>query len=281
MCFPVLCRIVRVQAAGLNTGLSARRAANADVENEDREETMTYSPLRRAAAPWLLVGAVAVLAACSPPTAKTSQAPASVPAAPAKPVLPKVPAGDYTLDKAHASLVFKVNHLGFSHYTARFADFDASLKFDPAHPEAASVTATIDPRSLTLNTPPAGFKDELLGKAWFDTAQYPAITFRSTKVEVTGADTAKVAGDFTLHGVTKPVVLEVAFNGGYPGFAMDPHARIGFSAHGVFNRSDFGMGFGVPAAGTTMGVSDAVDFNIEAEFTGPPFVAPTAATPGT
>lgn len=229
---------------------------------------------------WLVAGAAAALAACSPPTAKKTEAPAaaSAPMA-AKPAAPQVPAGDYKLDPAHASLEFKVSHMGFSHYTARFTDFDASLKFDPAHPEASSVEATIDPRSLALNAPPAGFKDELTGKSWLDSAQFPAITYRSTKVEVTGANTARITGDFTLHGVTKPVVLEATFNGGYPGFAMDPHARVGFSAHGVFKRSDFGVAFGIPAPGTTMGVSDEVEVNIETEFSGPAWVAPKAAAP--
>ena len=228
---------------------------------------------------WLVAGAAAVLAACSPPTAKKTEPPAAAASAPAaaKPAAAQAPAGDYKLDPAHASLEFKVSHMGFSHYTARFTDFDAKLKFDPAHPETSSVEATIDPKSLALNAPPAGFKDELTGKSWFDAAQYPAITFRSTKVEVTGANTAKITGDFTLHGVTKPVVLEAVFNGGYPGFAMDPHARIGFSAHGVFKRSEFGMGYGVPAPGSNMGVSDEVEVNIEAEFSGPAWVAPKAA----
>jgi len=230
---------------------------------------------------WLMAGAVAALAACSPPAAKKADAPAaaaSAPAPAAKPVAPDVPAGDYKLDPTHASLDFKVNHLGFSHYTARFTDFDAKLKFDPAHPEASSVEASIDPKSLTLPRPPAGFKDELIGKGWLETAQFPAITFRSTKVEVTGANTAKITGDLTLHGVTKPVVLETTFNGGYAGHAMDPHARIGFSAHGVIKRSDFGVVYGIPAPGTTMGVGDEVEVNIEAEFSGPPLAtAPKAA----
>jgi polyisoprenoid-binding protein YceI len=238
---------------------------------------MTHSnPGLRGAAAWLLTGAIAVLAACSPPTAKKAEAPAA-PAATAKPAPPQVPAGDYTLDKSHANLEFKVNHLGFSHYTARFADFDAKLKFDPAHPEASTVEATIDPRSLALPTPPAGFKGELTGKAWLDAGQYPAITFRSTNVEVSGVYSAKVTGDFTLHGVTKPVTLDVVFNGGYAGHPMDPHARVGFSAHGTFNRSDFGIAFGVRAPGTTMGVSDAVDVSIEAEFSGPPLATAPAA----
>ena len=252
---------------------------------------MTYSTVRPRArrVSWLTAGAAALaLAACSPadkkaeaPAASSAPAPAAASAATAdKFVMPKVPAGDYKLDPTHASLDFKVNHLGFSNYTARFSDFDAKLKFDPANPSASSVEATIDPKSLSLPNPPPGFKDELTGKAWLDAAQYPAITFRSTKVEVTGANTAKVTGDFTLHGVTKPVVLDATFNGGYAGHPMDPHARIGFSAHGVFKRSDFGIAYGVPAPGTTMGVSDAVDVQIEAEFSGPPLAdakAPTAA----
>ena len=217
----------------------------------------------------LAVVAASALTACSPPAAKKAEAPVAPAAAPAKPAAPQVPAGDYTLDKYHSTVVFKVSHMGFSQYTAQFAAFDAKLKFDPADPAAASVEATIDPRSLTIPSPPAGFHDELIGSAWLDSAKYPAITFRSTKVEVTGANTARITGDLTLHGVTKPVVLDTTFNGGYAGFAMDPHARVGFSAHGVFKRSDFGMGFGVPAPGSTMGVGDAIDVRIETEFSGP------------
>ncbi|MEN3950514.1 YceI family protein [Iodidimonas sp. SYSU 1G8] len=181
-----------------------------------------------------------------------------------------VPGGAYTLDKAHASLTFSVNHLGFSWYTARFAEFDAKLRFDPADVSAASVEATIDPNSLELPSPPPGFTETLKGPEWLDTAKYPTITFKSTKVEPTGEQTARITGDFTLHGVTRPVTLEATFNGGYAGHEMDPNARIGFSATGSFNRSDFGIAYGVPAPGTTMGVSDQVKVVIEAEFTGPP-----------
>ena len=187
-------------------------------------------------------------------------------------------AGGYVLDKAHTSVSFKVSHLGFSHYTARFSRIDGKLAFDPAKPAAMAVEASIDPLSLELNAPPAGFHDELMGKAWFNAAAFPAITFRSTKVEPTGANTAKVTGDFTLHGVTKPVVLEVTYNGGYPPSSFDPGGRIGFSAHGVFKRSAFGISAGIPAPGTTMGVSDDVEVMIETEFSQPtPAKAPAAA----
>jgi len=178
---------------------------------------------------------------------------------------PQPPAGSYTIDKAHTSVTFRVSHLGFSRYTARFGHVDGRLKFDPAHPSAMAVVATIDPKSLELNTPPAGFHDQLMGKSWFDAAAFPAITFKSTKVAVTGANTAKVTGDFTLHGVTRPVTLDVTYNGGWPANAMDG-ARVGFSAHGVIKRSAFGMGFGLPAPGTNLGVSDDVEVMIETEF---------------
>lgn len=213
--------------------------------------------------------ALMALVACSkpaPPAAETSASASSS----STPSIDKIPAGDYHTDPMHSSLVFTVNHLGYSHYTAKFVKFAAQLKLDPAHPELASLTAEIDPLSLELNAPPAGFHDELMGKGFFEAAQFPKATFASTKVELTGANTAKVTGDFTLHGVTKPVTMDVTFNGGYPGMSMDPQARIGFSAHGVLKRSDFGISAGIPAPGTNMGVGDEVDFRVETEMLGPP-----------
>ncbi len=205
--------------------------------------------------------AVLTLAACSPPPAAPVQDAAKPAAAPAS----TAPAGAYTVDHSHASVVFEVNHLGFSHYTAGFDKLDGKLAFDPANPAAMTVEATIDVASLDVNTPPAGFLDELLGTMFFDAKQFPTITFKSTKVEPTGPATAKVTGDLTLHGVTKPVTLDATFNGGWSANAYDGN-RVGFSAKGVLKRSDFGMGVGLPAPGTTMGVFDDVDVAIEAEF---------------
>lgn len=222
----------------------------------------------------LSVFTVLALIACSPkPAEKKADAPAAPTASVPKPPKADIPAGDYTLDKTHASLTFKVSHLGFSNYTASFADFDAKLRFDQANAAASSLEATIDPKSLTLPAPPPGFQKDLTGPQWLDAARYPAITFKSTRIETTGADTGKVTGDLTLHGVTKPVTLDVTYNGGYVGHPMDPNARIGFSAKGAFKRSDFGIAYGVPAPGTTMGVGDEVQVEIEAEFSGPPLKA--------
>jgi polyisoprenoid-binding protein YceI len=216
-------------------------------------------------------------ALCAALKAAATIALAAGPAVAAAPAAPPPPVGGYFMDKAHTSVTFRVSHLGFSHYTASFRTVDGRLTFDPARPAAMKVEAAIAVPSLQLNAPPAGFHDQLMSKAWFDAAQFPTMTFRSTKVEPTGPHAAKVTGELTLHGVTKPVVLEVTYNGGYPPMQFDPGgARIGFSAHGVLKRSAFGISSGIPAPGSNMGVSDDVDVAIETEFSSkqvPPAVA--------
>lgn len=220
------------------------------------------------------------LAACAPKHEPEQTPPAPVattPEVPAAPDAPKVPAGAYTLDKTHAMLNFRVNHLGFSNYTASFEKFDVQLQFDPSNISASTVNVNIDPASLRLVNPPPGFTEELLGPQWLDARQYPVMTYRSTKVEATSTSNFRITGDLTLHGATHPVVLDAIFNGGYDGHTMDPYARIGFSAQGTLKRSEFGIAYGIPPAGSTMGVSDEVEVIIEAELSGPPLA--NAAAP--
>lgn len=191
----------------------------------------------------------------------------------AKPAVGDLPAGAWTLDKAHASLVFHVSHLGFSNFTSRFSEFDATLALDPKNPSAARVTATIDPRSIEIHHSTLG--TDLQGPKWFDSAKFPKVTFRSLHVVPESASTARIDGELTLHGVTQPVSLEAKFNGGYGKNPYDPAgARVGFSAHGALKRSLFGLVFGLPPAGTNFGVGDDVTFDIEAEFSHP--MAPAA-----
>lgn len=180
-----------------------------------------------------------------------------------------LPSGTYKLDKHHASLTFKVLHMGFSNYTADFDDFDATLELDPAKPENAKVTAIVNPNSLDLPSPPDGFIKEILGDKWLNAAKFPQITFTSTKVEMIDGKTARINGDLELMGVKKPIVLDAVFNGGHAGSAMESNARVGFSAKTNFNRSDFGFTQGIPAAGSNMGVGDKISVEIEAEFKGP------------
>ena len=191
---------------------------------------------------------------------------------------PRIPAGDYTLDKAHASLVFKVDHLGFSSFTGRFARFDAKLWFDPTRPTAARLDVKIDPRSIESDNPPANFLATLQGVDWLDAERYPEMTFRSTSVTSLGGRRLRVRGDLTLHGTTRPVDFVATFNGGYAGHPMDPNARIGFSARSRLKRSDFGVSLGIPEPGSQMGVGDVVEVFIEAEFSGPPLPGSAAAS---
>jgi polyisoprenoid-binding protein YceI len=202
--------------------------------------------------------------------------PAAEPAAP--PAMPPMaPAGQYQIDKSHASLLMRVSHLGFSTYTTRFSRFDAQLTFDPNNIPASKVLATIDASSFEMDAAPQMCFDIMKGPQMLDTAKFPQIVFKSERIRMTGAKSMEISGTLTLHGVTRPSVLAATFNGGYAGVPnMDPHARIGFSAHGSFKRSDFGMTFGIPAPGTTMGVGDLIDYSIEAEFTGPALAAPAA-----
>ncbi|HLA72109.1 MAG TPA: YceI family protein [Steroidobacteraceae bacterium] len=204
--------------------------------------------------------ATALVLAATAPLAFADTAPASV--AP-------VPKGAYTMDKAHTSLIFRVNHLGFSSFTGRFTRLDARLETDPSNLTASKLNVTIDPASVETDNAPEGFLDMVRGKGWLETADFPEMKFRSTRVEVTAANQIRVQGELTFHGVTRPIVLDAKYNGGYAGHPMDPHARIGFSATGKFKRSDFGVTVGIPAPGTTMGVGDEVEIVLETELSGP------------
>jgi polyisoprenoid-binding protein YceI len=189
------------------------------------------------------------------------------------------PAGAYKLDKSHASLVLRANHMGFSTYTTRFSRFDADLTLDPRNLSASRVVTTIDASSFEMDAAPQMCLDIMKGPQMLDTAKFPQIVFKSEKVRMTGAKSMEISGTLTLHGVTRPTVLVATYNGGYAGMPnMDPQARVGFSARGSFRRSDFGIAYGVPAPGTTLGVGDLIDFSIEAEFTGPPLATPAAQT---
>jgi polyisoprenoid-binding protein YceI len=230
--------------------------------------------MKRLALPLLVLALAACGAPVQPGQSSSTEQQAEAP------VAHTAPAGAYMLDKPHSSLIVRLNHLGYSQFTARFETWDADLTLDPATPENSQLSVSIDPRSIASDNPPAGFIDIMRGAEFLNAAQFPAITFRSTRVERTGPNTARITGDLTLHGVTKPVTLEARFNGGYEGMpALDPQARIGLSARGVFNRSEFGMGYGVPEPSSNMGVSDAVEVIVETEFNGPALATAAATTP--
>lgn len=176
--------------------------------------------------------------------------------------LQSLPTGAYQLEKAHASLLFRVKHMGLSNYTARLADFDATLDFDPKNPAASHVKAIINPLSVRADHPTDTDWDRRIGEDLLEGKQFPQIVFESTKVETTGEFTGKVTGNLTFMGVTEPVTLDVTYNGALDNAALYQfRPAVGFSARGRITRSDFGL--------TTYRsiVSDEVEIIIEAEFT--------------
>lgn len=176
----------------------------------------------------------------------------------------EAPAGTYKLDLTHASITWKVKHLGLSNYTARFAKFEADLVIDPAKPEAAKLTATIDPASVKTDYPNVAqvdFDKELAtGEKWFNAKVHKSITFVSTAVTSSGDGRAKVTGNLTLLGVTKPVTLDVALVGSTAAHPFMKKPALGFTASGTFKRSEFGMSNMVGIIG------DDVTLQIEAEM---------------
>ena len=167
--------------------------------------------------------------------------------------------GAYTLDKEHASLVWKIDHLGFSRYVGRFNDFDASLDFDPENVASSSLEVIIDTASLDVNNP--SFADDLRGSDWFDVENFPQAVYRTTSlVETVSADTFVFEGDLTLLGTTAPVQMTVTFNGGARNF-LTRRYTLGFTATAEFNRSDFGLDNMV-----AFGVGDDIQLEVHVEF---------------
>lgn len=166
-------------------------------------------------------------------------------------------AGTYTLDPTHTQVVFSWNHFGYSNPTAQFGKVEGTLNFDEANPTKASVEVKIPLASVNSNVPKL---DEHLQKdEFFDSAKYPDATFKSTKVEKgAGKNKLKVIGDLTLHGVTKPVALDVTVNkvGEHP---MRKAPAAGFEASTTVKRSDFGISKYVPM------VSDEIKIHITSE----------------
>lgn len=173
-----------------------------------------------------------------------------------------VTAGTYKLDKTHAGVNFRIDHLGFSNFIGRFEDIDGTATVNPADLSKSGVVITIETDSVDTNVDK--LDDHLEAADFFDSKKFKAITFTSTKIEVTGTtpegkSIGKVHGMLSLRGVTKPVVLDVVFNGhGVSPFGGNE--RIGFDGTTTIKRSDFGMGSMVPMVGDNVQIQFAVEF---------------------
>ncbi|MEI7669662.1 MAG: YceI family protein [Pseudomonadota bacterium] len=167
-------------------------------------------------------------------------------------------ADKYDFDKSHTHIIFQINHLGFSNTIGRIKEYDGYFTFDEKEPAKSEVNVTLNPASI--DTSVAALDKELQSEKFFNTTKFPNMTFKSSKVIPTGKNTGDVTGDFTLLGVTKPVVLHVTYNKS----GIHPYTNnyvSGFSAETTIKRSDFGMSSFLPAVG------DEVKIHIEVEGT--------------
>ena len=166
--------------------------------------------------------------------------------------------GGYTMDPTHTSVVFKVDHLGFSTYLGRFDTSSGTLTFDENDPTKSVVNVTIDAASVNTNSD--ALEEKLRGADMFKADVHPEISFVSTSIEKTSDNTGQVTGDLTIAGMTKPVTLEVTFNNGAPHPFPPNKFILGFSATAALKRSEWELNSWLPAVG------DDVALEIEAEF---------------
>jgi polyisoprenoid-binding protein YceI len=152
--------------------------------------------------------------------------------------------------------MWRVNHLGFNDYFGIFGDAKGTLTLDPAKPTAATVQIEIPIASVATSN--AELTEHLKKPEFFDAAKFATATFKSTSVTVDGTS-AKISGDLTIKGVTKPVVLYAQFSGAGVG-PMNKKDTIGFHAETKIKRSDFGISYGVPF------VPDEVPLQISVAF---------------
>jgi polyisoprenoid-binding protein YceI len=166
-------------------------------------------------------------------------------------------ADKYNIDPTHTQVEFTYSHMGFSNITGRFDTVQGDFLFDPADPTKSSVSITIPISSMSTGV--AKLDEHLQKPDFFDAATFPTATFKSTGVTAAGEGQLKVAGDLTIHGVTRPVVLDVTINkiGEHP-MAKVPAA--GFDATTTILRSDYGVGGYVPVVGDEV----RIDITVEA-----------------
>lgn len=165
------------------------------------------------------------------------------------------PAGNYKIDAAHSVAFFEVGHLGgVSRFMGRFNDMSGDLVVDTP----AKSTIKVDIKTDSIDTKHEGLDKHLKSPDFFNAVQFPTLSFSSTAVTLNAAGEGTVAGNLSLHGVTKPVTLKLKQIGS--GKGMKGETRVGYVATGSIKRTDFGMAYGVPGAAT-----DEVDLRINIE----------------
>jgi polyisoprenoid-binding protein YceI len=169
----------------------------------------------------------------------------------------QAPSGTYVANEDHTQALFSIMHLGLTAVHGRFDRISGTLTFDGKQPERSAAAITIDTASIDMSV--ASLSNDL--KTIFRVQQYPAMTFISTSIVRMGPDTGRINGLLTIKDVTRPVILDVTFNGGAKS-PMGGGYALGFHATGTIRRSDFGLDHMF----WSRFVSDDVQLTIEAQF---------------
>lgn len=174
---------------------------------------------------------------------------------------PAYAADEFTFDAGHTYIGFEIDHLGFSKTLGEFLKYEGTLKLDRDDLAASSIEVTID--TASIDTDQADFDEHLKSADFFNVAQHPAMSFKSTKVEDAGNGALKVTGDFTMLGHTHPVVLDVKLNKVAP-HPFRPTVEVaGFSASTTIDRTTWGMDKYAPAVGAEVTIRIETEFNRE------------------
>jgi polyisoprenoid-binding protein YceI len=166
----------------------------------------------------------------------------------------------WNLDKSHSKLGFTITHLMVNDVDGNFKDFDASIQ--SAKPDFSDAMFTLTAQAASINTENDKRDGHLRSADFFDTEKNPTVSFKSRKLKKTGKNSYKVLGDLTMHGITKPVTMDVSFRGP----AVHPMLKkefAGFKATGKIKRSDFNLG--TAGFGDSI-LSDVVTITANGEF---------------
>ncbi|WP_406863336.1 YceI family protein [Streptomyces sp. HUAS MG47] len=167
--------------------------------------------------------------------------------------------GDYTIDPAHSSIGFTVRHAMVTNVRGSFAEHEGALKLDGSDPAKSS--ATIDVKIASIDTGIADRDNHLRAGDFFDAEQFPLMTFRSTEASHVGGDTFRITGDLTIKDVTKPLSIDLEFNG----TAKDPfgNERVGFEGSAEILRSEWGLTWNAALETGGVVLSDKVKLNFD------------------
>jgi polyisoprenoid-binding protein YceI len=181
----------------------------------------------------------------------------------------------WAIDGAHSSIGFTVRHMVVSKVRGRFTRWNGTIAMDESDPARAAVEINIEPGSVDTGVEQRD--NHLRSPDFFDVERYSAMTYVSTRIEKVGDERYRVLGNLTMHGVTRPVALEVEFAGS----AKDPWGgvRAGFSARGSLDRKDFGLTYNqlLETGGVLVGEKVDLDIEVEAVKQAAPVPEPAAA----